>query len=277
MSHICYMKVKLYVVSDVHGYYYELIAALTKQGWFDDPGPKKLVVCGDLMDRGGNALKMQEFMMELLAKDQLIFIRGNHEDLMLLMLDDILDDLESFADYRSYHIRNRTLDTAAQLTMFSFPEFIARSRDFVFKTRQTDFVKTLIPASVNYFETKNYIFVHGWIPCNRERIYGMNQYYYRPDWRQADEEAWNEARWINGMEAGYLYNVIEDGKTIVCGHWHTSYGHSHLHKQCSEFGPDAMFEPFSDKGILAIDACTAHTGKINCVVIEDELLEADNV
>ena len=269
------MKTKLYVVSDVHGYYYELIAALTKQGWFDDPGPKKLVVCGDLMDRGGNALKMQAFMMELLAKDQLIFIRGNHEDLMLMMLDDILDDFEPFADYRSYHIRNRTLDTATQLTMFSFPEFIARHRDFVFKTKQTDFVKTLIPASIDYFETKNYIFVHGWIPCNRERIYGVNQYHYRPDWRKANKEEWNEARWINGMEAGYLHNVIEDGKTIVCGHWHASYGHSCLHKKCSEFGPDACFEPFVDKGIMAIDACTAHTGKINCVVIEDELL--DNV
>ena len=264
---------RIYVVADVHGFYSELIKALKEKGWFEDNGPKLLVVCGDMMDRGREALKMQAFMMELLEKGQLVFVRGNHEDLMLAMLEDILDDFAPFADYRSYHIRNGTLDTAAQLSMFTFPEFIKHHRDFVFKTRQSDFVKKLIPASVNYFETKNYIFVHGWIPCNRERIYGLNQYTFKPDWRRATDNEWANARWINGMEAGVLSDVIEDGKTIVCGHWHTSYGHSKIHKKCTEFGPDAIFDPFNDKGIMAMDTCTAHTGRVNCVVIEDELLE----
>lgn len=264
---------RIYVVADVHGFYSELIKALKEKGWFEDNGPKLLVVCGDMMDRGREALKMQAFMMELLEKGQLVFIRGNHEDLMLAMLEDILDDFAPFADYRSYHIRNGTLDTAAQLSMFTFPEFIKHHRDFVFKTRQSDFVKKLIPASVNYFETKNYIFVHGWIPCNKERIYGLNQYTFKPDWRRATDNEWANARWINGMEAGVFSDVIEDGKTIVCGHWHASFGHSKIHKKCTEFGPDAIFDPFNDKGIMAIDTCTAHTGRVNCVVIEDELLE----
>ena len=264
---------KIYAVADTHGFYSELIKALTKAGWFEDNGPKLLVVCGDMMDRGREAQKMQAFMMDLLSKGQLVFVRGNHEDLMLTMLDDILDDFSPFADYRSYHIRNGTLDTAAQLNMFTFPEFVKRHRDFVFKAKQTDFIKNLIPASVNYFETKNYIFVHGWIPCNRDRIYGLNQYTFKPDWRKASDEEWKNARWINGMEAGVFSDVIEDGKTIVCGHWHTSYGHSKIHRKCTEFGPDAIFEPFNDKGIMALDACTAHSGFVNCVVIEDDLLE----
>lgn len=263
---------KLYVVADVHGFYYELIAALTKQGWFEDNGPKKLVICGDLMDRGKQAMKLQAFIMDLLEKDQVVFVRGNHEDLMLAMLNDIIDDFGPFADHRSYHMRNGTLDTAAQLNMFTYAEFLTKPRDFVFKARQSDFVKKLIPASVNYFETKNYIFVHGWIPCNIERIYGLVQYKFKPDWRNATEFEWNNARWINGMEAGYFYDCIEDGKTIVCGHWHASYGHSKIHKKCTEFGEDAIFEPFYEKGIIGLDTCTAHTGKINCIVIEDELI-----
>ena len=264
---------KLYVVADVHGFYSALIKALKEQGWFEDNGPKKLVVCGDMMDRGEEALKMQAFMMDLLEKDQLIFVRGNHEDLMLAMLDDILEDIKPFKDLSSYHIDNGTLSTAGQLTMFTFPEFIQRSRDFVFRTRHSDFVKKLIPASVNYFETKNYIFVHGWIPCTRERIYGYNKYTFKPDWRNATDEQWRAARWINGMEAAIFSDVIEYGKTIVCGHWHTSFGHKHIHRKCTEFGPDAIFDPFYDKGIIAMDACTAHSGKVNCIVIEDELLE----
>lgn len=264
---------KLYVVADVHGFYSELIKALKEAGWFEDPGPKRLVVCGDMMDRGREALKMQAFMMELMEKGELIFIRGNHEDLMLVMLDDIIDNFAPFKDYDSYHIRNGTLDTAAQLIMFTFPEFVKHSKDFVFKTKHTDFVKKLIPASVNYLETKNHIFVHGWIPCNANRTYGYTQYSFKPDWRKATDEEWKRARWINGMDAAVFFDVIEFGKTIVCGHWHTSYGHARLHKKCTEWGPDAIFTPFNDHGIMALDACTAHSGKINCVVIEDDLLE----
>ena len=52
---------RIYVVADVHGFYSELIKALKEKGWFEDNGPKLLVVCGDMMDRGREALKMQAF------------------------------------------------------------------------------------------------------------------------------------------------------------------------------------------------------------------------
>ena len=58
-------------------------------------------------------------------------------------------------------------------------------------------------------------------------------------------------------------------KTIVCGHWHTSYGHSKYEHKGTEFGEDADFSPYYGPGIIAIDACTAFSGKVNCLVIED--------
>ena len=36
-----------------------------------------------------------------------------------------------------------------------------------------------------------------------------------------------------------------------------------------EFGEDADFSPYYGPGIIAIDACTAFSGKVNCLVIED--------
>lgn len=69
-----------------------------------------------------------------------------------------------------------------------------------------------------------------------------------------------------------------EGKTVVCGHWHTSYGHSKLHSDGVEFpnkysaNPEhryANFDPFVDNGIIALDGCTALTDKVNCVVLED--------
>lgn len=62
--------------------------------------------------------------------------------------------------------------------------------------------------------------------------------------------------------------VVNYNKTIICGHWHSSYGHSKIDGKCSEFGKDAIFTPYYGKGIIAIDACTAHSGFINCIVLE---------
>ena len=64
--------------------------------------------------------------------------------------------------------------------------------------------------------------------------------------------------------------VYEDDKTIICGHWHTSYGHSRYEGKGSEFGEDADFSPYMAPGIIALDACTAYSGIVNCIIIEDE-------
>ena len=39
--------------------------------------------------------------------------------------------------------------------------------------------------------------------------------------------------------------------------------------RCSEYGEDADFSPYYEKGIIAIDASTANSGKVNCIVIKD--------
>ena len=71
------------------------------------------------------------------------------------------------------------------------------------------------------------------------------------------------------MEVACKFGVTEPNKTIVCGHWNASYGHSHIHGKCTEWGRDADFSPFYDKGIIAIDSSVANTGRINCIIIED--------
>ncbi len=96
---------------------------------------------------------------------------------------------------------------------------------------------------------------------------------FNPNWNDSTVEdykfKWVEARWTNGM-AAWLQNVRVSGTTIVCGHWHCNWGHAYIHQTCSEWGEDAIFEPFIDEGIIAIDACTAHSGKVNVMVIEEE-------
>ena len=145
-------------------------------------------------------------------------------------------------------------------------------KDIVNKLRVTPYVKDIIPKTINYFETEHYIFVHGWIPCTRLKSWSHYKYNYIPieNWREVGDSQWYEARWINGMLA-HSQGVKEEGKTIVCGHFHASWGHLWLeHGDDEEVNEEEITDdPYYADGIIAIDGCTARTGKVNCIVLED--------
>ena len=132
---------RYYVVSDVHGFYAPLIQALTDAGFFDDAEPHKLIVLGDLMDRGREAVKTQEFILKQMEKDAVILIRGNHED---LYEDLVTQDCGIPYDF---HLSNGTYDTALQLT--GFDPVMARIRNFAFANagKETPFYRQIMPAT----------------------------------------------------------------------------------------------------------------------------------
>ena len=256
---------KYYVVSDIHSYYDPLIHVLTKHGFFTDTLAHKLIICGDLFDRGKQAKQLQTFILELMEKDEVILIKGNHEDLLL----DLINHWNNNLWTAPYNITNGTTSTIMQLTDTTYDDLDVNTNQVLAKLLKTPTLQRIIPSMVNYFETQNYIFVHGWIPCHTSK-YGLNtnHYTYDPNWRNANKFQWDQARWINGMDA-WANLVKENDKTIVCGHWHASYGHKHFHANGDEFGDTAQFSPFIDKGIIALDACCAYSNTINCIVIND--------
>ncbi len=261
---------KYYVVSDVHGYYTKLREVLREAGFFGDTEPHKLIVCGDLLDRGDEACELVRFMMELLAEDKLIFILGNHEDLFVQCLQEISrGGVYEIASGMSHHYRNGTWDTLLQISGMSAAEGYSYYSELARSVMRSDFYRTLIPAGIDYFETSNYIFTHGWLPCRTEGYRPFIRCEYDEDWRNADGEAWRKARWYNGMELACKRRIKEPDKTVVCGHFHASYGHALIEKKGSEFGSDADHSPFYADGIIAIDGCVAVSGRINCIVIEE--------
>ena len=256
---------KYYVTADVHAYFTELETALREKGFFEDTEPHKLVICGDLYDRGTEALKLQAFILDLLSKDQVILVQGNHEDLAL----DLLYKWNRSSYLQQHHNLNGTVDTVCQLTGFSARDVFTMPQEVGRAFLKDPYIQRIIPAMVDYFETDHYIFVHGWIPCTPVSIgNGEKEYESIADWRNADRELWSKARWINGMEAAQG-GVREKGKTIVCGHWHCSFGHSRYNHDGGEFENNPNFSPYYANGIIALDACTALSRKVNCIVIED--------
>ena len=186
----------------------------------------------------------------------MILIRGNHEDLFV----------ELVTRDRGYPLRQHkstgTYGTALQLTGYDPASAYLHMRQFAAAARETPFYKQIIPATIDFFETEHYVFVHGWIPCRRD----WDGISYDPDWREAGAQAWREARWINGMDAAW--NCREE-KTILCGHYHCSYGHAVYEHKSPEAGPGADFSPYYAHGIIALDACTAYSGRVNVITLED--------
>lgn len=258
---------RYYVVADVHGYFEPLKWALEEKGFFSDTHERKLVVCGDLFDRGPSARKLQDFICELISRDEVILIKGNHEELMEEMLENFYDYLPSMEYTHHYH--NGTFDTALSLTKMNKHDVETNPEIFRKRMYQTPYLKEIIPEMLNYYETEHYVFVHGYIPCqsvlvgkDTERYFGIE------NWRGAPAKAWSRARWINGMYA-HKCGVRVPDKTIVCGHYNTSWGHSLIDGKCSQWGPDSIFEPYIKDGLIALDGAVSFTKRVNCVVIDD--------
>lgn len=255
---------RYFVTADPHGFFTIMHNALIANGFDEDNPNHKLIICGDLMDRGKEARQMQAYILSLLQKGKVILVRGNHEDLMLDMIEDMkLGD--PFSLICSHHASNKTLDTALQLTGAKkrelYDDILAVSRS----TAATPFVREIIPRMVNFYQTEHYVFVHGWIPYGVDPKCG----YYAKELTEASDTEWAEARWENGISLAIECGVTIPNKTIVCGHWHTSFGHKLVGKIKNEFGADEDFSPFYGDGIIALDACTAHSKQINCIVIDD--------
>lgn len=183
---------KYYVISDTHGFYTETHKALTNAGYFADQEPHKLLMLGDIMDRGQKAIQMQKFVLDLMEKDEVVLVKGNHEDFFELFAT------EDQGLPLRHHVHNGTYGTALQLTGFDPVMAQIKHWDFAEVARNTPYYKQIIPAMVDYFETQNHVFVHGWIPSIPRH---GKQVDYRADWRNADRNAWQAARWINGIDA----------------------------------------------------------------------------
>ena len=240
---------KFFVMSDIHGFYDEMITALDEAGFDKNNEDHWIITCGDHFDRGEQPLQVLEFLQGLPRK---ILVKGNHETLLLEFV------CRGFP--YTYDWQNGT--TLTVMNIAPNAESFGEACTITYAK-----VKDFIDGMVNYFETEKYIFVHSWIPViDQSRILST----FKKDWRESHYQEWEDSRW------GNPYRFIEQGllpdKTVVFGHWHCSTGWAKAEGR-TEFGKDAKFDPFYGDGFISIDACTAHSGKCNVVVIEDEFLK----
>jgi UDP-2,3-diacylglucosamine pyrophosphatase LpxH len=253
---------KFFVTSDVHSFFNELMVALNEKGFDKNNKDHILCICGDLFDRGNQTVELFEFVKELQKQDRLIYIRGNHEDLIF----DCMNEIKQGRLPSSHHFHNQTVKTICQFCGEN--EWIVHDlswRDKICETMQPilDFINK---NCVDCAEIGDFVLVHGWIPCHQ----GLD------DFRNANREDWKRARWDNGMEMWRNPKNRVEGETVICGHYHCSYGWSHIDQKYKEFPCKShkhfqySFQPWIKEGIIAIDSCCAYSGKLNCIVLEEE-------
>lgn len=272
---------KYFVCSDIHSFYDEWMAALDKEGFDITNKDHCIIVCGDLLDRGEKPIECLEFANKMYDEGRAVLVKGNHESL--------LEAVFRKGYFERHDDHNGTIDTCIALANKDVGDCCdsMKVKVVVQAAQQNKEVKKYLDSVVNYAEIGDNIFVHGWIPFSVDEyniFYDPVATSYDPNWREADYEAWEDARWVNGMNQ-WLKGVKEPGKTIWCGHWHSSWGHANIHNDGVEYlhryetmhqledgtwWPYVNNTPFIDEGIIALDACTARSGFVNCVVFEGE-------
>lgn len=232
---------------------------------------------GDCFDRGTKNKEVFEFMRTMQSQDRLIYILGNHEDLLF----DCMAEIAQGWHPGDHHFHNHTVHTIAEFCDVEWYNLLPLSDDkikLIFD--KTEELRCFIREhGLNYFELGNRIFTHSWLP--------VIDYFDKPIlWDKWDIELtdpteassywekWRKARWPNPYKY-WKQGLCPKDKCIVFGHYHVSYGHSYIdmktkewpqHNQKEKF--EAAFKPWVKENAIGLDACVAYSGKINCVVFD---------
>jgi serine/threonine protein phosphatase 1 len=257
---------KLFCVSDVHSYLRPLKKALDAAGFDKDNPEHWLISCGDLFDRGPDSEETLYYIMSLERK---VLVKGNHD----LLLEDCCMREFPYA----HDVSNGTVRTINDIGDAGMGYTFDRCCDNTWHK-----TATYRGMLVNYFETENYIFVHSWIPTithgSKKPWHTADKYYaWKENWREASAKEWEEAMWGNPFFKAQD-GMNKTGKTIVFGHWHCSLGHLiSSDGELSEFGDNACWDVYKNDEwkIIGLDKCTAHTGEVNVLVIEDNFLNKE--
>lgn len=238
-----------FVISDIHGFYEEMIDGLRKAGYNKKNKNHFLIVLGDIFDRGPQPIKVYKYLKSI-PKSRIILIKGNHESLYFELLTKKFPDVWDF--------NNRTVKTFCNIS--GIPEDLLNEdvygyneenykkgstkawKDIVDKVKKSEITSWLKSSQwKNYYELDKFIFVHSFIPEKNN------------NWRSATDDQWEDATWGCPWEQyknGLFDNEAANGKVLVCGHWHTNDFYKNLNNDLSH---SYSHDIYYSKNLIGID------------------------
>ncbi|WP_054949395.1 metallophosphoesterase family protein [Numidum massiliense] len=188
---------RILAISDIHGQYNMLTRLLNKVKY--RPETDKLVFLGDYIDRGKCSKEVVATVKRLVEEDGAIAIRGNHDQILLSMLDDdwswnnwVING--GMATLESYLGRTVTAEDDVANHLQAMREQYHDHLDFL----------ASLPL---YWEDERHIFIHAGIDPELD------------DWRQTPAKT---MLWIREK---FYRAQLDTGKTVVFGHTPTAKLH----------------------------------------------------
>ena len=283
-----------FVSSDIHGFFSPWMESLSRAGFqFDNP-EHILILLGDIFDRGEENRKVYSFLRAF-PKERRILVLGNHELLLLDLLrrgfafdydysNGTVGTLSEFAyGFDGLKAKIRGVKADAQMPWAEKTEKVRELdsllRKRLFEGKAIREVAKWVESDewVRFYETGRYVFVHAWVPLSEEG--GLPA--YDPNWRKASKESWADATWgcpYHHYKNGLWDRELAKGKTLVCGHWHTSDFYNQLdyadmpEKQLDIRISNPIYRSEKYKGLIGLDACTALTKTVNVLVLKESEL-----
>ena len=237
------MSKKYFVISDIHGYYNEMIIALTKSGYNSNDLKHHLIVIGDLFDRGPQSKEVLEYLYQLNKSNKATVILGNHDNFLIELLEE---------KYLKAIFNIRHNGTGKTISSFLGKDYTSSMKLEDIKDEimiKYPYLKSWLKSLPYYLELGEYIFVHGGID-------GKNK-----NWRDGklSDFVWSRQ---------YDLDTVE-GKTVVVGHTRIAtirYPGSN-YKELFLEKPEA-FDILYDSQKIFIDAFVEISKFINVLILE---------
>lgn len=136
---------RVIAIGDIHGKFSKLQSLLKKIAVSDED---LIIMLGDYVDRGDSVAEVLEWIMDHKDKDNYIFLRGNHEQMMLDTFYGRMNKLTWF-----FNGGRTTISGLSKL----------KSKDDTFIERMLEFVESLPLYYSMTIGNRNYVFVHAGI------------------------------------------------------------------------------------------------------------------
>ena len=237
---------KYFIVSDIHGFYDELLEALEKVDYDALNRNHKLIVCGDMFDRGPKSFEVYEYLKELHNNDKVIILQGNHE----VFLIDYLSEQVRVA----FNIeRNGFFETVSSFGKEINIKMDQSNIDSVLKYKEDinnafPDLKEWLSNLPLYYETKMHIFVHA----------GLDKLSTDETWKDSNKRTMHwESKFYDDKE----FDTSSISKLIVAGHTRT-------HKMPSE-GRVGEHGIYKSSNKVMIDGCVEKSRIINVYIFEE--------
>ena len=242
-----------FISSDIHSFYSEWMNALSDSNFDINNSEHIIIICGDLFDRSSQAIECYKFVKKLNDLNRLIYIRGNHEDLLF----ECVNELQQTGGCASpHHWSNGTVDTIKQLKEFGL---------------LNDVLHFIKDNAIDYYELGDYVFAHAGLPL--KLIYEDDKPILVVN-KEASEEEFKKHRWDNPIQ-NLKKGESPSNKTLVVGHWHCSALWSYLYPD--KYGDfdgyknrHCNFDICKTNNLIMIDACTAYSCKVNVLKVNEK-------